>query len=197
MSSFKMVLAAVVLSALVSCATALGSQDRPPEATEAVDESGNPWSQLLQRAPYPYSVPLQTSTTTPLDGEFVKVDPRPGERAGCRRCPPYPPEGGVWRLALDQGAFYVMHPRTGWKTLGSYAVTGNRIAFSNDPHCPQDTGIYNWRVEAGQLILEAVKDDCGGELRAKNLAAQPWLACQPTSEEAAITDHWSKPDPCK
>jgi hypothetical protein len=132
-----------------------------------------------------------------LDGEYIKVDPRPGERAGCRRCPPYPPEGGVWKLALDHGAFYVMHQRTEWKTLGSYTVSGDQIAFSNDPHCPQDVGLYNWRLEAGQLMLELIEDECGWEMRAKSLTAQPWLACQPTSEEAAITDHWSKPQPCE
>ncbi len=195
-SSWKVMLAAVVFLALASCTTLPGDQKHQPGAPESEGEPGDAWSELLQQAPYPYRVSLPTPSTTPLDGEFVKVDPRPGERAGCRRCPPYPPEGGVWKLALDQGAFYVMHPRTGWKTLGSYSLSGDQIAFSNDPHCPQDVGLYNWRVEAGQLILELIEDECGWELRAKNLAAQPWLACQPSSEESAITDHWSKPQSC-
>jgi hypothetical protein len=90
-----------------------------------------------------------------------------------------------------------MHPRTEWKTLGSYSVSGDQIAFANDPHCPQDVGLYTWRVAAGQLILDLIEDDCGWELRAKNLAVQPWLACQPSSEEAAVTDHWSRPEPCE
>jgi hypothetical protein len=195
--SWKVVLTTVVLLIFASCASPPGEPRQQPEEPMMEGEPQDVWSELRKQPPYPYHVSLITGSTTPLDGEFVKVDPRPGERAGCRRCPPYPPEGGVWRLALDQGAFYVMHPRTEWKTLGSFSLSGDQITFSNDPHCPQDVGLYNWRVEAGQLILEMVEDECGWELRAKILAAQPWLACQPTSEEAAVTVHWSKPEPCE
>ncbi|MFQ5594950.1 MAG: hypothetical protein ACE5HA_12465, partial [Anaerolineae bacterium] len=55
------------------------------------------WAELMQRTPYPFTAPLPEPADTALDGTYVKVDPRPGERAGCRRCPPYPPEGGVWK----------------------------------------------------------------------------------------------------
>jgi hypothetical protein len=194
--SSKVVFAMVALLAVASCAAMSGHEQNARETPEMVDNSQDAWPVLLQRMPYPYRMPLPTRSVTILDGEYVKVDPRPGERAGCRRCPPYPPEGGVWKFALDRGAFYVMHQRTEWKTLGSYSVSGDQLTISNDPHCPQDVGLYTWRLEASQLILKLVEDECGFGLRAMSFTAQPWLACQPTSEEAAVTDHWSRPQSC-
>ena len=63
------------------------------------------WADLLQTLPYPYHRPLAPSKETILDGTYTKVDPKPGERAGCRRCPPYPPEGGVWKLSWTRVHF--------------------------------------------------------------------------------------------
>jgi hypothetical protein len=51
-------------------------------------------------------------------------------------------------------------------------------------------------MDAGQLILEVIHDECGFGLRAASLTAQPWLSCQPPSTEAAISDHWQKPPGC-
>jgi hypothetical protein len=44
--------------------------------------------------------------------------------------------------------------------------------------------------------LEAAEDECAIGLRAANLSARPWSACQPPNIEAAITDHWLRPAGC-
>jgi len=154
------------------------------------------WTALLQEKPYPYAAPLPPAQTTVLDGTYTKIDPRPGDRAGCRRCPPYPPEGGLWKLRLDKGTFWVFHQKTVWQTQGSFTVLGDQIEFFNDPHCHQDFGTYRWKLEAGQLILELVNDECGFGLRATSLIAQPWLSCQPSSTEGTISGYWSMPPGC-
>lgn len=192
---FATVVAAICLMA-VACSSNRDAQQNASDATEIASTPTSGWSGILQRTPYPYTTPLPPATPTILDGAYVKFDPRPGERAPCRRCPPYPPEGGIWRLSLDRGIFRVYHDGTGWSTLGSFTVSGNRIEFFNDPHCFQDVGIYTWRLEDGKLMLEAVRDDCGVDLRLRSFVEYPWKSCQPPSTEAAITDHWPTPVGC-
>jgi hypothetical protein len=129
---------------------------------------------LLQRTPYPYSAPLPSPEPSALDGVFHKLEPGPIARAPCRRCPPYPPVGGEWRLQLDRGVFRVYHAGTGWATIGSFSVRGDRLFFYNDPHCVDATGTYTWRQKEDQLLLDAVSDDCGSYLRARALSGTPW-----------------------
>ena len=167
-----------------------------PEVSEITPMPTTIWSAMLQRTPYPYATPLPPANATILDGTYTKFDPRPGRRAPCRRCPAYPPEGGVWRLHLDKGIFRVSHDVIEWGTLGSFTVSGDRISFFNDPHCYEDIGIYTWKLEAGKLTLEVVRDDCAFDLRAKNFAKLPWESCQPPSTEAAVTNHWPTPVGC-
>jgi hypothetical protein len=131
-----------------------------------------------------------------LDGTYVRTDPRTGTRIPCRRCPPYPPEGGVWKLQLSRGIFRIYHPGTGWYSLGSYAIQDGVLVLFNDPHCYSDTGRYRARPVANVLYLEAVTDPCGSGLRAKSLASQPWTSCQPPGAESAVTDHWPVPPGC-
>lgn len=189
---------AVALSLVVAACSSSppDAHQNTPELTEITATPAGDWQKLLHRAPYPYLTPLPPPTPTVLDGTYVKFDPRPGKRAPCRRCPPYPPEGGVWRLNLDKGTFRVYHDGTGWLTLGSFTVSGDRVEFFNDPHCYESTGAYTWELEDGKLILEVTDDGCGVYLRKQNFVALPWESCQPPSEEAAITDHWPKPAGC-
>lgn len=163
-----------------------------PEPTSSTDR----WSELLHRTPYPYSAPLPPANPTALDGIYTKFDPRQAKHIPCKRCPAYPPGGGIWRLHLDQGIFRVYHVLTGWVTIGSFTVSGDRIEFFNDPHCFQEAGLYTWRLADGKLILDAVQDNCGVYLRRQNLEALPWESCQPPSTEAAITNHWPTPVGC-
>jgi hypothetical protein len=185
----------VVLTVALACVSTVG---HPPAAAPVMPEAPptDAWHAVLQEEPYPYAAPLPPKQATVVDGTYTKIDPRPGDRAGCRRCPPYPPEGGLWRLRLDRGVFWVFHERTRWQTQGSFTVSEDRIEFFNDPHCHQDLGRYRWGLEAGQLTLDVIDDPCGFGLRATGLTAQPWLSCQPSSVEAAITDHWQKPHGC-
>jgi hypothetical protein len=102
----------------------------------------------------------------------------------------------VWLLHLDKGVFRVFHERTGWRTLGSFTVSGNRVEFFNDPHCIEDTGTYIWKLEEVSLTLEVIQDACGEGLRTGNLIAHTWMSCQPPNTEAAVTDHWAAPPGC-
>jgi hypothetical protein len=99
-------------------------------------------------------------------------------------------------LTLDKGVFRVYHELTGWVTLGSFTLSGERIEFFNDPHCFQDMGVYNWGLEDGKLILGVIEDNCGIYLRKQNLEALPWDSCQPPTTEAAITNQWPIPPGC-
>ncbi len=190
----SVVVVIAVLTVVVACSSAPDALPITPE-TQATWTPSDIWSGLLQRTPYPYTAPLPPANVSGVDGTYVKFDPRPGKRAPCRRCPPYPPEGGVWRLSLGKGIFRVYHEGTGWSTLGSFTVSGDRIEFFNDPHCLEDVGIYTWELRDGELVLSVVEDDCGVDLRLRNLA-YPWESCQPPSTEAAITDHWPTPVGC-
>ncbi len=75
-------------------------------------------------------------------------------------------------------------------------ATADRLVLANDPCCIEHIGVYAWRLEKGRLIFEAVDDPCAIRLRAMNLTEQPWLACRPPNIEAAVTEHWPKPEGC-
>ncbi len=154
------------------------------------------WQEIRQWSPYPHTTPLPPQTPTPVDGIYVRFDPRTHDRPPCRRCPPYPPEGGVWKLQLDEGVFRVYHLRTGWRTLGSYTVDGDRITFFNDPQCHLAVGHFTWQRDEEGLHFALLDDDCELGTRAKNFTAQAWASCQPPNHEAAITSHWKTPEGC-
>ena len=172
----------------------------PPDTVPA---SG--WQALLAREPYPYLLPLMDDEPTVLDGTYVKVEPSTGEAVHCLRCPDYALEGGLWKLQLARGAYRIYYEGRGWSSLGSFLVTRDRISkvedpdkllLFNDPNCPDVVGVYRWQRTEGGLRLEAVDDTCSYRLRAANLSSRWWLSCQPPNEEAAVTDHWLKPEGC-
>lgn len=101
------------------------------------------------------------------------------------------------RLNLDKGIFRIFHDATGWRSIGSFVVEGDRLILFNDPCCHEVKGTYHWSLREGNFILEVIEDDCAIRLRAANFTRQPWLSCRPPSLEAAITDHWPKPDGCE
>jgi hypothetical protein len=111
---------------------------------------------------------------------------------------PYAVAGGGWMLHLDRGAYRILHETTGWHTIGSFAVFTDRVEFFNDANCIKAVGVYAWRLEAGQLFLEPVSDECGSRAafqsrkgqRARVLAGAPWLSCHSPSIEAT-------PDACQ
>ena len=168
-----------------------------PAATQPAAATTDPWLEVRQWTPYPYTTPLPPAQSTPLDGIYVRFDPRTDERPPCRRCPPYPPEGGVWKVEFDQGIFRVFHPRTGWRTLGSFAVEGDRVTLFNDPQCHLAVGEYTWQRDEAGLRFDLIADDCELGTRPKNFTAGPWQSCQPPNHEAAVTGHWKTPEGCE
>ena len=154
------------------------------------------WSELLQRSPFPFRMPLPPPSATPIDGTYTKFETKETPPVPCRRCPDYAPEGGLWKLNFNKGVFRIFHTVTGWKDIGSYRVSGNQLTLANDPVCHELFGVYQWKLGEGKLFLIAVEDKCAIGLRAMNLINLPWLSCQPPSIEAAVTGHWPKPAGC-
>lgn len=165
-------------------------------AAESTAEPVDRWTELLTHTPYSYTLPLPPHAATPIDGTYTKIDPRTAPHVHCLRCPDYMMEGGLWKLQLDRGVFRIYYAGTGWRSLGSYTLDGDRLQLFNDPNCTDAIGTYTWKLEGGALVLAAVEDSCGQGLRAANLSDRPWLSCQPPNREAAVTDHWHKPEGC-
>lgn len=163
-----------------------------PSATPLPDR----WVEILQWTPYPYTTPLPAQRSTAIDGTYVRIDPRQDERPPCRRCPPYPPSGGAWKVMFDEGIFWVFSDRTGWRTLGSYTVDDGQIVLFNDPWCKDAVGRYTWKLVEGDLVMRLLSDDCETGTRGKNFTGQPWQSCQPPGREASISGHWKTPDGC-
>jgi hypothetical protein len=185
-------LAGLLLPAACLPVRPLPGQSLQPAATPTV----GPWQEVRQWTPYPYTTPLPPQQSTALDGIYVRFDPRMDERPPCRRCPPYPPAGGVWKLELNKGVFRVYHPRTGWRTLGSFTVEDDRITLFNDPQCHLAVGEFHWQRNEEGLHFQLVADDCELGTRAGNFTAGPWASCQPPDQEAAVTGHWKTPEGC-
>ncbi len=154
------------------------------------------WSELFQRDPFPYTLPLPPPKSTAIDGTYTKFETKETPPVPCRRCPDYAPEGGLWKLNFNKGVFRIFHTVTGWKDMGSYVVSDELLILANDPICHEMFGVYRWKMEGGKLILTVNEDKCAIGLRAINLTKLPWLSCQPPSLEAATTDHWPKPPGC-
>lgn len=155
------------------------------------------WLDLLQKNPFPYTTPLPDRTPTVLDSIYAKVEPKEGTSVPCRRCPDYLIEGGVWKLSLDKGTYHIFHEPTRWRSLGSYSISGDRFYLFNDPACLEEVGTYRWEIVEGGLRLELIEDKCQVGRRGRNFAPMVWQSCQPSSIEAAATDHWSRPIGCE
>jgi len=153
------------------------------------------WDALLKRDPFIYTVPSVSNNTT-VDGTYVKKAIKEGEIVPCRRCPDWVPNPGTWRLYLNKGVYRIIHLETGWKSIGTYIVSGDRILFANDPCCINGFGVYSWIVKEHQLTFKMIDDPCAIKLRAKNLTEVSWRSCQAPNIEAAVTEHWPKPMGC-
>ena len=151
-----------------------------PQTKNAVKDQ---WGELLQRKPYPYTIPLVAKPTA-LDGTYVKKTQKEGPIVPCRRCPDWMSYPGIWRLNLNQGVYRIYHRATGWKSIGTCIVADNRIILANDPSCIKGIGVYTWKLEAGKLIFKVIDDECAIRLRALNLMEVPWILSQPPSSES-------------
>ncbi len=168
-----------------------------PEQPKSIDANkAARWMELLERSPFPYHKPLPEKVRTPVDGIFVKFDPKPHPHVPCRRCPDWVPEGGIWKLQLDKGILRIFFAETGWRSISSFEVSGDRLQLFNDPHCSSTVGTYYWEMHEGQLTFKLIEDRCAILMRGKNLTKQPWKSCQPPNHEAATTGHWPVPPGC-
>ena len=100
-------------------------------------------------------------------------------------------------MQFDRGIMRIFYAVTGWRSISSFEVEGDRLLLFNDPHCLSTVGRYTWKMEERQLILKLVDDTCAINMRGKNLIKQPWKSCQPPNEEAATTGHWPVPPGCE
>ncbi|NJC96201.1 MAG: hypothetical protein FIB03_07675 [Anaerolineae bacterium] len=191
----------LLVTTLFLLTAACSPQSSPGEtpSPSASAPAGTPtdiWNALFQHTPVPWTTPLPPLEPTILDATYVKINPRLATPFPCKRCPDYALEGGLWKLSLSKGIFRIYYTMNGWRSLGSYTVSDDRLYLFNDPYCNWDTGVYKWRLEDGALVLTEIDDPCLQGLRAANLIDQPWLSCTPPNVEAMITDHWQKPEGC-
>jgi len=155
------------------------------------------WTGLFDRTPYPFTTPLPPARKSPIDGTYIKIDPRTATPFPCRRCPDYAMEGGLWKISFEDGIFRIIYSVNGWRSLGSFSVSGEQLMLFNDPNCIYDVGVYNWKLESGQLFLTEIDDVCSIHLRAENLINQPWLSCQWPDLIALLTGDWAAPAGCE
>lgn len=189
-------IAAVLAALLAGCAPS--QPTRPAAATPtSLATPTDSWRVLQEKKPFSYTLPLPPAVSTAIDGVYVKREPLVGERVHCRRCPDWAPEGGLWKMGFDRGAYRVLHLDTGWRSLGSYAVSGDRLTLFNDPYCVEDIGLYTWRVDRGALTLRVIDDPCAIRLRGKNLAHLPWIGCQPPGAGGVAAVRWERPAGCE
>lgn len=157
--------------------------------------------------PFPFVTPVPPLAATPVDGVYVRVptDPYEGQRAPCRRCPPYPLDRGVSRLSLVAGRYEMLHQEPRYRILAHYTVEGDELVIFNDPECSHVVGRYRWTLADESLTLEAIDDSCAFGQRADDLTAVSWtlvgaipagVGCEPPGEEAAFSGHWPAPSGC-
>jgi hypothetical protein len=196
-SSWRRRYLAVAVIAMWVCLYAAPAGAQPgPGGVHVPPPAKAAWNELLQRSPFPYLMPLPEQRPTAVDGTYTKFVVAQAERVHCLRCPDYAPEGGLWKIRFDKGTFRIIHAETAWKSIGTFIVAGDRLLLANDPNCIDTVGLYTWRLEEGQFFLEVVDDPCAIKLRGLNLTQQPWRACRPPTIEAAVTEHWPKPEGC-
>lgn len=188
-----------LLQAILACSSPMptGGQPLQPSTAGMTDDSTAAiWDNLLQKSPYPHAAPLPPAVRTPLDGTYVKTDPKKTPPVPCRRCPDYAPQGGIWKLNLGGGVFRIFHEFTGWRSIGSFRVDGGRVTFFNDPYCMDVFGAYNWTLDGRRLQFHMVQDDCAIKMRAKTLATMPWLRCRVHSMATGGGDNGQRPPGC-
>ena len=178
----RLLMLAFLLAGFIFACTAENLNENAQPETPAPT---NVWSSLLGITPVPYASPLPETDQTPIDGTYAYFDPAPPQWWACLRCADYRPAGGVWRLQFDRGVMRIYYEVTGWKSLASYTVSGDRLYLFNDPYCKDATGEYLWELVNGKLILKVVEDPCSFQLRGQNLSGGVWEEC-PAGDAAGV-----------
>lgn len=185
---------------LAACAAPAVVDSAVPTASPSPSASLTPtdiWMGLLERTPEPFLQPLPPAEPAEIDGVYSKVDFSEPQWWRCLRCADYRPGGGIWKLSFDRGILRIYYDVTGWRSIASYIVEGDRLTIFNDPICPEEVGEYTWSRDLKTLTLNVVADSCSIDLRGQNLSAQPWESCQPWHDLIGASDHWHKPRGCE
>jgi hypothetical protein len=132
--------------------------------------------------PYPFMSPTPPPEPTSIDGTYLRtltLQELGGARRAlpfrCLRCPPYRITPGVNTLVLFRGAYYLHHQLSGFRTMGSYVVDGDRLTLFNDANCPQTAGTYQIDVSTHGIRFDVVDDSCAfSNERALDLEYRPW-----------------------
>jgi hypothetical protein len=132
--------------------------------------------------PYPFMSPTPAPEVTSIDGTYLRTltfEELGGARRSiplrCLRCPPFRLTPGVNTLVLYRGAYYVDHHLSGFRTMGSFVVDGDRLTLFNDANCPQLRGVYEIDLSGHGIRFRAVEDECAyGNERALDLEFRPW-----------------------
>jgi len=132
-----------------------------PSSSEFVRVGGAPARIAVDRTiddptllPYPFMSPTPAPDPTVLDGTYLRtltLRDVGGARVGlpyrCLRCPPFRIDAGVSTLIFTRGAYYMHHQLSGFRTMGSFVVEGDRVTLFNDANCPQSPGRLYVRVD--------------------------------------------------
>jgi hypothetical protein len=167
--------------AAAACAWALaacGSRPQPlSTAALATQTAGARPTESANPTPVSYTTPHPAPRASLLDGSYARIDSSWPQWWKCLRCADYRPSGGIWRLSFDQGMMRVHYEVTGWHSLASYVVEGDRLTIFNDPYCPEEVSEYTWELRGGELSLRSRKDACSFGLRAENFETSGWGSC--------------------
>jgi len=161
-----------------SSTTSFPGSETEASVVDSTDAPAGSWRSFLEVAPIAHSAPLPDAVPSALDGTYAKLDlstfPQWWQ---CRRCADFRPAGGIWKLQFDAGVMRIFYEVTGWRSIASFTLSGDRLRVFNDGYCPESSGDYSWRVEEGQLKLEEISDSCAFGLRGINLSKDLWALC--------------------
>ena len=200
--TFLILLVGALLLLQSSSTVSYPSSEIDGSLEDGTDASTDPWRNFLEVTPIAHSAPLPDAVPSALDGTYAKLDQSPFPQWWlCRRCADYRPAGGIWKLQFDEGVMRIFYEVTGWRSIASFTVSGDRLRIFNDGYCPELTGDYSWRIEEGQLKLDGISDSCAFGLRDSNLSMYAWSLCsyleasqdQPGCEEKIV--HPTAPPP--
>lgn len=191
---------------LLVVAAAACAAEPVPEATATTSTAALPDWRTDPNEPYPFTTPVPDLAATDIDGEYTRppTDTYTGDRAACRRCPPYPPDRGASILRFDRGRYEIVHDEPAYRTFGHFTVDGELLTLINDPECATDIGTYRVERDGAQLRFDVVDDPCAFGQRTRDLTERTWTpadiargeSCQPPNTEAAISGHWPEPSGC-
>lgn len=195
---------AMALLGLLAVLAACGAGPAPTPSSTA--EPTIPDWRSDRNEPYPFRTPVPELVPSEIDGEFTRppTDSYTGDRAACRRCPPFPLDRGESILRLDRGRYEIVHVEPAYRSHGHFTFDGELLSLFNDPECATEVGTYRVERDGAQLRLAVEDDPCAFGQRSRDLTDRTWTptdiargeSCQAPNTEAAVSGHWPEPSHC-